>query len=166
VIGGGDRAEGRIIPDCIRALERGSPVNVRNPGFVRPWQHVLEPLGGYLMLATAILNGKTDLCEAWNFGPPTADVRTVGELTDAVIDAWGEGSWVSAEAPQPHEAHTLRLATEKAQALLGWQPRWSFATAVRKTVDWYRAAHDGASPEQLRSLSIAQIEEYVAESAQ
>jgi CDP-glucose 4,6-dehydratase len=162
VIGGGDWAAGRIVPDCIRALAANEPIAVRNPRFVRPWQHVLEPLGGYLMLASALLDGRTEYCDAWNFGPRPEDARPVDALVDAVIAAWGSGRWISEHREQPHEAHTLRLCTDKAQALLGWKPRWSFNEGIANTVQWYRAAHENASAEELRALSLAQIEAYQA----
>lgn len=161
VIGGGDRAADRILPDCIRALSADETIRVRNPRSIRPWQHVLEPLGGYLALAAGMLEGRNELCEAWNFAPRQEDARSVAELVDAVIAAWGSGRWSSDEREQPHEAHTLRISTDKAHARLGWSPRWPFATAVRETVAWYRAAHEGASAEQLRALSLAQIDAYI-----
>ena len=161
VIGGGDRAAGRIVPDCIRALERGEPITVRNPAHTRPWQHVLDPLSGYLMLIDAIADGNAEYCSAWNFGPDAEEARHVGELAGAVVDAWGGGQWIPATSGNaPHEAHTLRLSTDKAKTLLGWRPRWSFADAIRKTVEWYRADHAGASPAALRELTLSQIDEY------
>lgn len=165
VIGGGDWAAGRLVPDCVRALGRGEAVRVRNPRFVRPWQHVLEPLHGYLVLASGLLAGRSELCDAWNFGPRADDVRTVEELVEAVIAAWGEGRWAAAEGEQPHEAQTLRLSIDKAQAQLGWSPRWTFAEAVAHTVVWYRADHDGATAADLRALSLAQIDGYMRETA-
>lgn len=160
VIGGGDRADGRIVPDCIRALGRSEPIQVRNPRFVRPWQHVLEPLHGYLMLGAGLLAGRSDLCDAWNFGPQAEDVRTVEELVEAVIGAWGSGRWINESREQPHEAHTLRLCVDKALVLLGWSPRWTFADSVSHTIAWYRASHDGATAAGLRALSFSQIETY------
>lgn len=160
VIGGGDRAAHRIVPDCVNSLSRGEAIRVRNPSHVRPWQHVLEPLGGYLLLASEMLVGKKDLCEAWNFAPHEEDPHTVGDLVNAIIEAWGSGSWSSELHEQPHEALTLRVSAEKAHALLGWAPAWSFETAVRKTAEWYRAEHDGATAEELRALTLAQIDEY------
>lgn len=154
VIGGGDWADNRIVPDCIRALERKEPIRVRNPKFIRPWQHVLEPLSGYLALAEREASG------AWNFGPADEDARTVEDVVNGIIRHWGEGEWTSEEHDQPQEAKTLRLNTEKAHKELGWSPRWPFDKAIEQTVAWYKAAHDGASAEQLRELTLQQIEAY------
>lgn len=159
VIGGGDWADNRIVPDCIRALEAGEPIRVRNPGFIRPWQHVLEPLSGYLRLAERLLQSD-DYAEAWNFGPAEEDARTVKDVVEAVIGNWGNGTWLSEGGDQVAEAKTLRLNAEKAKNRLGWTPRWSFETAIEQTVAWYKAAHDGASAEQIRALTLQQIEDY------
>ena len=159
VIGGGDIAEGRIVPDCIRALSRSESIGVHNPRSIRPWQHVLEPLSGYLLLASKLLAGES-VREAWNFAPDVQSTRTVEDLVRAVIAAWGSGDWVSASREQPHETRTLRIAIDKASALLGWLPRWSFEEAVNRTVAWYRAAHDGGSADAMRAFSEAQIEAY------
>jgi CDP-glucose 4,6-dehydratase len=141
VIGGGDWALDRILPDAIRALQRGEPVPVRNPNATRPWQHVLEPLGGYLQLAAAIANSTSapaDLCTAFNFGPHLESNRTVRELIEIALRHW-PGSWVDRSDPSaPHEAGKLNLAVDKALHLLGWQPRWNFQSTVSRTVDWYR----------------------------
>lgn len=161
VIGGGDRAADRIVPDCIRALERGEPITVRNPAHTRPWQHVLDPIAGYLMLIEAIAAGATSYCSAWNFGPDAEEARNVGDLATAVIAAWGGGQWIpGSPGTAPPEAHTLRLSTDKTKTLLRWRPRWPFTEAVRKTVEWYRADHAGASPAALRELTLSQIDEY------
>lgn len=154
VIGGGDWADNRIVPDCIRALERDEPIRVRNPKFIRPWQHVLEPLSGYLALAERGMSG------AWNFGPADEDARTVEDVVTSVIRHWGRGEWTSDRHEQPHEASTLRLNTDKAQRELGWSPRWPFDQAIERTVAWYKAAHGGASAGQLRALTLQQIEAY------
>jgi CDP-glucose 4,6-dehydratase len=159
VIGGGDWADHRIVPDCIRALERGEPIRVRNPKFVRPWQHVLEPLGGYLRLAENLARSD-EYAEAWNFGPSDAEARTVEDLVEAVIRHWGGGTWTGERGEQPHEAATLRLDAAKASERLGWEPRWTFDEAIEHTVAWYKAAHGGAGAEQLRALTVQQIETY------
>ena len=145
VIGGGDWAQDRIVADIARSLSRGQPVPVRNPRSLRPWQHVLEPLGGYLLLAARMLVAPDDttLGDAWNFGPSSVEVVTVGELVDLFVSAWGSGSWQDASlAGQPHEARLLRLSIDKAVALLGWRPRWSVRQAVRRTALWYRHFYD------------------------
>jgi len=146
VIGGGDWAADRIVPDAVRALQMGRPVAVRNPHATRPWQHVLEPLGGYLWLAaclTADLRPPTsDLASAFNFGPAYDGNKTVAELVAEFLKHW-PGRWEDHGKPNAvHEAGRLQLATDKARALLGWSPVWAFPTAVEQTVAWYRNAGD------------------------
>jgi CDP-glucose 4,6-dehydratase len=141
VIGGGDWAADRIVPDCVRALAAGEPVVVRNPDALRPWQHVLEPLSGYLWLAASMLRDARRYEGAWNFGPTEAGgARTVRWLVDRFVDEWGSGSWTTpADARrQPHEAHYLSLDSTKAREQLGWAPVWDPQTAVHETVSWYR----------------------------
>jgi CDP-glucose 4,6-dehydratase len=166
VIGGGDWAKDRIVPDAVRALSAGEPVPVRNPASVRPWQHVLEPLGGYLVLGARLLRAPAEaapFCEAWNFGPLPESTRPVAEVVREMVAAWGSGSWAEAQqAGAPHEAGLLRLSVEKAFARLGWSPRWDLRTAVRRTAEWYLAHHRGASPAALRALSLEQIDAYLA----
>jgi CDP-glucose 4,6-dehydratase len=146
VIGGGDWAPDRIVPDAMRALAAGEPVAVRNPGATRPWQHVLEPLGGYLRLAEALATDPMPPCEAFNFGPNLESNRPVGELVEAILQHW-PGQWIDrSDSAAPHEAGLLHLQIDKAHHRLGWQPRWDFATTVERTVAWYRAVHEGASP--------------------
>ena len=143
VIGGGDWAEDRLVPDCARALSAGRPLTVRNPDSVRPWQHVLEPLSGYLHL-TASLLGDASLAGPFNFGPDPQATRTVGEVADRFVAEWGEGSW---EAPdlgqQPHEAAQLRLDISKAARVLGWRPVWAFDETIGRTAMWYHAYAGG-----------------------
>jgi CDP-glucose 4,6-dehydratase len=165
VIGGGDRATDRIVPDVVRALGAGAPVAVRNPESVRPWQHVLEPVGGYLLLGARLLGAGTGtpaaFCQAWNFGPDLVDSRAVRDLVEAAIRAWGSGSWHHRPDPAgPREAGVLRLAIEKAATRLGWRPRWSFEEAVEATVAWYREQAAGAGSEALRALAERQIAAY------
>lgn len=146
VIGGGDWAEDRIVPDAMRSLEAGAVITVRRPDATRPWQHVLEPLGGYLLLAEKLATGGDALCTAFNFGPALEANRSVRELVQTALTHW-PGSLQSLFDPQaPHEAGRLHLQIDKAHHQLGWQPSWSFATAVERTVAWYRAVHEGASP--------------------
>jgi CDP-glucose 4,6-dehydratase len=141
VIGGGDWAADRIVPDAIRALERGEPLKVRNPQAIRPWQHVLEPLVGYLVLAERLLAEGDKWTGAWNFGPAPGTELTVGEIADLVITHWGSGSWLNAqELTSPPETVRLRLNSGKARGELGWTSRLSVNEAVRLTVQWYRAA--------------------------
>ena len=154
VIGGGDWAPDRLVPDAVRALSNGEPLNVRNPRSVRPWQHVLEPLSGYLWLAAKLASGGAPFASAWNFGPLPADTHTVAELAEAIIKAWGSGEWRKAQSPDgahqaPHEAGVLGLAIDKARLYLGWEPVWDFHTAVARTVALYQSL--GQSPYQSSS---------------
>lgn len=163
VIGGGDWAADRIVPDCIRSLSKGLPIGVRSPRAIRPWQHVLEPLGGYLLLGVRLLGRErvADFCEGWNFGPEAASAQPVSALATALVKAWGAGEWVDQSDPKAHhEASLLRLSIDKAHAKLGWQPRWNFAETIMRTVAWYHAQLDGASAEELRALSLDQISAY------
>lgn len=160
VIGGGDYAEDRIVPDAIAALSRGEALAVRNPRAIRPWQHVLEPLCGYLMLAERLCLEGNRWAEAWNFGPDDADAVPVAALADKVVDAWGSGSWRAAPAADSfHEAPQLRLDSGKARRRLGWRPKLSLSEAVAMTVRWYRTAQH-AGGDSLRRLSLAQIHDY------
>ncbi|RNC91040.1 MAG: CDP-glucose 4,6-dehydratase [Synechococcus sp. YX04-3] len=148
VIGGGDWANDRIVPDAIRSLAEGGIISVRNPSATRPWQHVLEPLGGYLRLAEALASDHNPPCEAFNFGPFLASNRSVGELVTTILEYW-PGKWVDRSDPTaPHEANLLNLQIDKAHHRLGWQPRWDYATTISRTVGWYRAVQEGACPLQ------------------
>jgi CDP-glucose 4,6-dehydratase len=161
VIGGGDYAPDRILPDCIRSLIEKKPVLVRNPRAVRPWQHVLECLSGYLWLA-ALLNdaGKTSpLASAFNFGPENSARQPVRRLVEQVLSVW-PGEWADGSDPKNvHEATLLTLSIEKAGALLHWTPSWNFEEAVDRSVEWYRQRHAEKNPGMLK-FSISQIEAY------
>lgn len=142
VIGGGDWALDRIVPDAMRALSRGEAIGVRNPAATRPWQHVLEPLGGYLRLAEA-LAASTELASAFNFGPQLEANRPVRELVEEALRYW-PGRWQDQSDPNaPHEASLLNLVIDRAHHELGWAPRWDFATTVERTVNWYRRVQEG-----------------------
>ena len=160
VIGGGDWASDRIVPDCLRALRGGESIAVRRPGAVRPWQHVLEPLAGYLMLGARLASAdpaeRARFADAWNFAPDVGDSRTVRELVCEIVAAYGGGAWHEASDGGPHEAGMLRLANDKARALLGWKPLWGFPRAVAATVDWYRAFDGGGSAADLCDRQIAE----------
>jgi CDP-glucose 4,6-dehydratase len=162
VIGGGDWAVDRIVPDCMRALEQGKPIAVRNPKATRPWQHVLEPLSGYLWLGACLAGErKTSLDTAFNFGPGHESNRTVVELVTEVLKHW-PGRWQDQSDPNAvHEAKLLQLATDKATALLGWEPAWRFPAAVAQTVEWYRDTRAG-SLGSARKLADEQIAAYCA----
>ena len=139
VIGGGDWQKDRLIPDCIRSLEKGESILLRNPGSTRPWQHVLEPLAGYLLLALKMASDPSKFSTAWNFGPEGTKRATVGELADMIVDQWGSGTVETADVkPDLHEAGMLWLDITKAKTELGWNPAWDIRRTVSTTVDWYR----------------------------
>jgi CDP-glucose 4,6-dehydratase len=162
VIGGGDWAEDRIVPDAVRALASSHGLTVRNPAATRPWQHVLEPLSGYLAVASRLLESDDPSlwAEAWNFGPLPSGEATVGHLADAIIASWGSGSWVGPPVAVPTvEAHTLRIAIDKAVVRLGWRPTWDFEETVSRTVRWYKSYYD-STERSTEAISIADIEAY------
>jgi CDP-glucose 4,6-dehydratase len=178
VIGGGDWGVDRIIPDAVRAIDAGEPLGVRNPGAIRPWQHVLEPSYGYLLLgarlyeesgsesdaslhsqAPPLMAGKHS--GAWNFGPSREDCRTVKELASLFFTKYGKGSYEDLsdrQKTEPHEANLLMLGCSKASEQLGWQPRWNFEEAVTRTAKWYR---DQAAGKSARGMCLAEIDEYM-----
>jgi len=160
VIGGGDWAADRIIPDCIRTLEKGMAIHVRNPHAIRPWQHVLEPLSGYLWLAAKQMQSPNEYNEGWNFGPSGAGNIPVAEVVKAVIDHWGGGKWVVDDPTinTVHEAKFLKLDITKARDVLDWNPVWKVEDAVRETVCWYKARIAG---EELKQFSQQQIQQYI-----
>lgn len=164
VIGGGDWALDRIVPDCIRALQRGAAIPVRNPHATRPWQHVLEPLSGYLWLAAAMAQPELvkqdakEICSAFNFGPEQEANRNVGELVREVLKHW-PGRWDDKGDPHAlHEAKLLMLSTAKAKNILHWQPAWNFETAIGDTVKWYHGVNQ--NPAAAEPLTLQQITEY------
>jgi CDP-glucose 4,6-dehydratase len=166
VVGGGDWALDRIVPDAIRALVADQPIPVRNPRAVRPWQHVLEPLSGYLALASKLATGEPDtrarFCEAWNFGPLPQANRQVADLVKLVLEGWGRGSWIDRSDPgAPHESTLLALAIDKAASGLGWHPAWPFRRAVVETVRWYQAYYGPQGVAAVRARTIEQIRSYV-----
>jgi CDP-glucose 4,6-dehydratase len=164
VIGGGDWAPDRIIPDAVRALVAGEPIVVRNPDAIRPWQHVLEPLAGYLQLGARMLDEGSGFADAWNFGPTEErSAEAVRWVVDEFIGHWGSGSWIPYQgtAAQPHEAQRLSLDSGKARALLEWAPVWDSQTAVRRTAAWYREYY--RAPDQARKLVDDELTAYVAD---
>jgi CDP-glucose 4,6-dehydratase len=161
VIGGGDYAQDRIVPDCVRALTEKKSIQVRNPGAVRPWQHVLECLGGYLWLGARLsLAGKNSrLASAFNFGPETSSRQPVRRLVEEVLKTW-PGEWVDvSNQAQPHEATLLSLSIEKAEALLAWHPCWDFNDTIRQTMTWYYQRHAAKNAKMLE-FTCAQLDQY------
>ena len=158
VIGGGDWAGDRLIPDMIRAFTAGEPVVIRSPHAIRPWQHVLEPLSGYLLLAERLYeHGQVD-AEGWNFGPRDEDAQPVQWIVERLVKDWGSGaSWQADSGEHPHEANFLKLDISKARQRLEWSPSWSLDTALSHIVDWHRA---WLSNENMRSVCLQQIAKY------
>lgn len=157
VIGGGDWAKDRLIPDCVRALAAGDKLLIRHPLAIRPWQHVLDPLAGYLLLAQRLLADGEAFAEAWNFGPAEEDARPVGWIIERFAKRNPGFAWEKEDAPQPHEANVLRLDSAKARARLGWRPRWPLETAFEKTMSWYEAWRQG---QDMLEVSLQQIADY------
>lgn len=139
VIGGGDWSKDRLIPDCVRALEEGKPIQIRNPYSLRPWQHVLEPLSGYLLLGAKLLDDPVKFTGAWNFGPYLQSIVPVKDVVDLFIKYYGSGQWIDAsDINQPHEARLLSLDISKAKFYLGWEPTLNLEETIKLTVDWYK----------------------------
>ena len=157
VIGGGDWGKDRFIPDCIRALTAGQKVQIRNLSAIRPWQHVLEPLGGYLVLAERLYNTGSTFAEAWNFGPDNEDARPVQWILERLAAALPGFGWECEEEQQPHEAECLKLDISKSRSRLQWHPQWGLETAVDRTIEWYMAWRRG---EDMREATMAQISSY------
>jgi CDP-glucose 4,6-dehydratase len=158
VIGGGDWAAARLIPDMLRAIADGRPVKIRNPSAIRPWQHVLEPLSAYLVLAQRLHQGGCAYAQGWNFGPADTDARPVGWIVERLTQRWGDGAaWVQDATPSAHEAHYLRLDCAKARSELGWQPRWDLSQAIDRIVEWHKACARG---DDMHALTLAQIDSY------
>ena len=159
VIGGGDWSTDRLIPDIVRAFSVGEEVVIRMPDAVRPWQHVLEPLGGYLTLAEHLADGSGEDAEGWNFGPADTDAQPVGWIVGQMVKRWGDGASFRIEQDGPHEAKLLKLDCSKAQARLHWKPRLDLDTALEWVIDWYRAQVDDGD---MREVTLNQINAYEA----
>ena len=158
VIGGGDWSEDRLIPDAIKAFEAKEPLIIRNPLATRPWQHVLEPLSGYLVLAQALYQEGAKFDSGWNFGPRDEDARSVQEVINLLIKNWGSlASWQQDQSGQPHEAHSLKLDCSKAHQYLGWIPQWSLELAVEKITQWQQAYQKQSN---MHEISLSQIASY------
>ncbi|MDO4310295.1 MAG: CDP-glucose 4,6-dehydratase [Prevotella sp.] len=159
VVGGGDWAKDRIIPDCIRAIEEGRPIGIRSPKAVRPWQHVLEPLSGYMLLAGKMWQEPTAFCEGWNFGPRAESITPVWEVAEKLVRCYGRGELRDLSDPDaPHEANLLMLDISKAKFRLGWEPRMDIDGCIRLTTDWYRRYRE----EDVYGLCVEEIGKYVS----
>lgn len=160
VIGGGDWACDRLVPDIIRAIQSGCPVRIRNPKSTRPWQHVLEPLSGYLLLAEHLVKNGSEFSQAWNFGPEEIDIRTVEWVVNRLTKLWGQGaSWQLDTGAHPHEARLLHLDITKSAQHLRWKPRWGIEESLQRIVDWHQACDHSA---EMRATTISQIKEFCA----
>lgn len=158
VIGGGDQSRDRLIPDIVRSLEQGKPVDIRNPKSVRPWQHVLEPLGGYLLAGAFLSRNPNRYSSAYNFGPEANDHLTVKECVESAIEYWGSGKWKdNSDAKQPHEAGLLKLDISRAKKELSWKPKLTTKQAIKWTIDWYKQ-----EPSNQLEYTYQQIKEYLS----
>lgn len=158
VIGGGDWAIDRLIPDSVRAILKGEQIVIRNPHAIRPWQHVMEPLSGYLILAQKLFEDGAQFSEAWNFGPDDSDAKPVEWLVKSFCSMWGkEATYTICSGDHPHEAHHLKLDCSKAKSKLGWHPRWNLEKAIHSIVEWTRSYQD---KRDVKELCLKQIEEY------
>lgn len=163
VIGGGDWAADRLIPDLVRAFETNTSPVIRSPGAVRPWQHVLEALAGYVDIAERLLSGEARFADAWNFGPADEDARPVAWIANRMADAWGvESGWRDWQGEVPHEAGLLKLDCSKARAELGWRPTLTLQEALQTIVTWHKAVASGEHP---REVSVGQIRAFLAKQA-
>jgi len=158
VIGGGDWADDRLIPDILRSFEKNEPVVIRNPRATRPWQHVLEPLSGYLILAEKIYKNQEAYSEGWNFGPNEQDVKSVDWILDKMISKWPNSSWNLDENSNPHEAGFLKLDIEKAELRLNWKPVWGLSHTLEKIIEWHKAWLSG---ENMQAACLVEIKEYM-----
>jgi len=159
VIGGGDWADDRLIPDIIKAVIAGNPVTIRSPYAVRPWQHVLEPVGAYLILAERLYSEGAAYAEGWNIGPRTEDARNVEFIVDSICRNWGDDASFQIDSnPQPHEAGYLKLDISKIESRLGWQPAWPLLITIEKTVAWYKAYTLGKNALE---ICLSQLEQYI-----
>lgn len=159
VIGGGDWAKDRLIPDILRSFENQKPVIIRNPHSIRPWQHVLEPLSGYLLVAQKLYTDGTAYAEGWNFGPNEMDATPVQSIVETMVELWGDGaSWQLDGQEHPHEAHYLKLDCSKAKMRMGWHPRWDLNTTLTRIVAWHKAWLTGSD---MREYTLNEINEYM-----
>lgn len=159
VIGGGDWAADRLIPDIIRAMLAGERPLIRSPNSIRPWQHVMEALSGYMLIAERLLEGREEFASGWNFGPADEDARPVAWIVEKMLELYGAEGWDQPSGAQPHEATLLKLDCSKARASLGWRPRLNLEAALAKVVEWHSAVANGADA---REVTINQLDQYSA----
>jgi CDP-glucose 4,6-dehydratase len=158
VIGGGDWAQDRLIPDILRSISKGESIRIRHPDAIRPWQHVLEPLSGYMVLAEKLYTDGIAYAEGWNFGPYENENKTVGWVIKQLVRIWGSGSeWSVDKSQQPHEATYLRLDCSKVRSRLKWYPLWDIGHAIEKIVEWYKAYDQGAN---MHETTLSQINDF------
>jgi CDP-glucose 4,6-dehydratase len=158
VIGGGDWSQDRLIPDALSAFYENKPVVIRNPLSTRPWQHVLEPISGYLILAEKLYSNGDSYAEAWNFGPKDEDVKSVGQVMDYLVAHWpAEACWEIDNSQQPHEAQLLKLDISKVETRLKWTPSWELSITIKSIVDWHQSWLNGSD---MRQVTLEQIIEY------
>ena len=160
VIGGGDWANDRLIPDILRSFEKNEPVIIRNPKATRPWQHVLEPLSGYLVLAQKMYRDQNKYAEGWNFGPNEQDVKSVDWILNKMIAKWPNSSWELDSSSNPHEANFLQLDISKAESKLGWKPIWELSHTLEKIIDWHQA---WINKEDMQTVCLSEIKAYMAD---
>jgi len=161
VIGGGDWREDRLIPDCVKSLSKDRPIIIRSPHAVRPWQYVLEPLSGYLLLGAKMYKGGAMYSGAWNFGPPNSDLITVKEITKKIVSYWGSGKYkIKASHKNPHEAKLLKLDCSKARSILKWYPLYDIDEALLKTIEWYKMFYNETKENNLFIYTVEQIKDY------
>lgn len=160
VIGGGDWGEDRLVPDCVRALSKGKEIVIRYPGAIRPWQHVLEPLSGYLLVGAKLWADGPNYAGGWNFGPSDEEVWNVEEVVQECIRLWGHGSYRPDPKKHVHEAYWLKLDCSKARIDLQWEPRYTIKQALEKTVEWYKIFYEGSKGTDMRKFAEGQIESY------
>lgn len=161
VIGGGDWGGDRLISDCVKTLSQNKIINIRNPQATRPWQYILEPLSGYLLLGSKMYKDGIKYSSAWNFGPNDNDIITVEEIVKSVIKNWGKGEYKVDISRQPHEAGLLKLETSKARIFLGWKPVYEIYETIKRTINWYKYFYNGIEKEKLYKITVKEIWDYI-----
>ena len=153
--------EDRLIPDCVKTLSQNKIINIRNPQATRPWQYVLEPLSGYLLLGSKMYKDGKRFSSAWNFGPNDNDIIIVEEIVKSVVKNWGNGEYKVDTLSQPHEAGLLKLDTSKARTFLGWKPVYNIHETIKRTINWYKYFYNGVEKEKLYKITVNEIWDYI-----